>query len=324
MEELREATKAEWWAVWNTCDWATYFQSPEWAEVWSEYTEGMWCPRAEYIRLSTGVVAVLPFVVERGRRSRYRRHLSSPAGTFGGWLSDADVTIADSHLLTSLLQKKRALVWRWNPYAPAAPPSGRSSDDVTHVVDLVTDVADLTRSWSKGHRSAAQKAERAGIQIRCSESQGDWWAYYQLYGKSLARWGDKASTVYTWRLFAALSMASSSYRRLWVAEYEGRAVAGAVIFYGPRHVVYWHGAADDEYFHLRPVHMLIREAMRDARERGLYWFDFNPSGGHVGVKSFKKGFGARELPAPLYRQERSSADWPRRIRARVLEALRTR
>ena len=43
------------------------------------------------------------------------------------------------------------------------------------------------------------------------------------------------------------------------------------------------------------------EAIKDASERGITWFDFNPSGGHEGVWDFKKGFGAQAMPAPVVR-----------------------
>ena len=38
----------------------------------------------------------------------------------------------------------------------------------------------------------------------------------------------------------------------------------------------------------------------------IWWFDFNPSGGHTGVKKFKKTFGAKELPAPTLSTESAS------------------
>jgi lipid II:glycine glycyltransferase (peptidoglycan interpeptide bridge formation enzyme) len=45
---------------------------------------------------------------------------------------------------------------------------------------------------------------------------------------------------------------------------------------------------------------LLYEVIKDACEQGYFWFDFNPSGGHEGVKSFKKGFGCSTLQSNLY------------------------
>jgi lipid II:glycine glycyltransferase (peptidoglycan interpeptide bridge formation enzyme) len=80
-----------------------------------------------------------------------------------------------------------------------------------------------------------------------------------------------------------------------LAKYEDRSIAGALCFYTKNHVVYWHGAAYSDYFELRPVNLLMYEAIKDACENGYSWFDFNPSGGHEGVKAFKKSFGPTAL-----------------------------
>jgi CelD/BcsL family acetyltransferase involved in cellulose biosynthesis len=87
--------------------------------------------------------------------------------------------------------------------------------------------------------------------------------------------------------------------KLWTAVVEDRLVAGALCFYGQGQVVYWHGAALEAYFHVRPVNLLFCEAIKDACETGYRWFDFNPSGGHEGVKAFKQSFGAVSLQCPV-------------------------
>ena len=40
------------------------------------------------------------------------------------------------------------------------------------------------------------------------------------------------------------------------------------------------------------------------RKRELRWFDFNPSGGHEGVRAFKKSFDAEAVSCPRYRPDR--------------------
>lgn len=78
-----------------------------------------------------------------------------------------------------------------------------------------------------------------------------------------------------------------------------RSAAGALGFYAKSHVVYWRGAAYSDYFELRPVNLLMYEAIKHACENGYSWFDFNPSGGHEGVKAFKKSFGPTALRADI-------------------------
>src|SRR4029079_1053277 len=106
----------------------------------------------------------------------------------------------------------------------------------------------------------------------------------------------------------------------------GEIAAGALCLYSRRHVAYWHGAARERLLECRPVHLLIETALHDACERGMRWFDFNPSGGHRGVEAFKKGFGAEGVPAPMVRWRtpgferlrllrRGLSRWSRRDRA---------
>ena len=60
-----------------------------------------------------------------------------------------------------------------------------------------------------------------------------------------------------------------------------------------------------DYFHLRPVNLLMCEIIKHSCDRGYSWFDFNPSGGHEGVTAFKKSFGAEALPCPVVNNQDS-------------------
>ena len=125
-----------------------------------------------------------------------------------------------------------------------------------------------------------------------------WNAYRALTEQSRARWGARAAAAHPPGLWAELARCGEPGVRLWLARAGGRPVAGALCLYGPRHVAYWHGAADAEAFPLRPVHALLAAALADAAARGFAWFDFGPSGGQDGVAHFKRGFGAAPLAVP--------------------------
>ena len=169
------------------------------------------------------------------------------------------------------------------------------------MVDLRGGLVDVERRWSKGHRAAAKQARRAGVAIRRASSRADWQVYDAIYRDSLIRWGDSATTEHPARLFEEFSKLESDRVNLWLAEFEGKAVAGALCLHGVEHISYWHGAAMADSFHLRPVHLLMFEAMRDACERGYTWFDFNPTGGLEGVRAFKKSFGVEVKDTPVVR-----------------------
>ena len=191
------------------------------------------------------------------------------------------------------------LIWRFNPYEKMLQPSGIGclTEDETHALDLSIGFEEIYRGWTKGHASAARKARKAGVEISIAETQEDWKSYFRVYEDSLNRWGENTTSSYSWHLFEAILQRASSNIRLWLAKYDGLVIAGALCFYSPSHVVYWHGAALSSHFKLRPVNLLMYEAIKDAAERGYRWFDFNPSGGLDGVKAFKHSFGAQPIEA---------------------------
>lgn len=128
----------------------------------------------------------------------------------------------------------------------------------------------------------------------------DWQQYYHVYENTLLRWGDRASSRHSWEIFNEMFQRNSANIKLWLAINKDEVVvAGAIIFYAKKHVVYWHGAALGEYFCFRPVNLLFYEIIKNTCAKRYSWFDFNPSGGHEGVVRFKKSFGAKTVCYPI-------------------------
>jgi lipid II:glycine glycyltransferase (peptidoglycan interpeptide bridge formation enzyme) len=101
---------------------------------------------------------------------------------------------------------------------------------------------------------------------------------------------------YDWKLFQDMFARQSDHIHLWLTTTgDGRVAAGALVFYARTHSVYWHGAAQEDLFALRPMNLLFSEIIRDACEGGYRWFDFGPSAGIEGVRKFKESFGAKFL-----------------------------
>ena len=126
--------------------------------------------------------------------------------------------------------------------------------DETLAVDLSEGFEALRRRWTRGHRSGARKAERLGVTIRLATTPGDWLSYADVTRDSVRRWGaDRVLLPHPDGLLQALATHGGRHVQLWLAEHEGRVVAGALCLHSPRLVSYWHGAAREEAFPLRPV-----------------------------------------------------------------------
>ena len=80
-----------------------------------------------------------------------------------------------------------------------------------------------------------------------------------------------------------------------LAQSEGRSVAGAVFLLHGRTMIYKFGASESDAQRLRPNHLLMWSAIREARDRGLDVFDFGRTDlNGDSLREFKLGWGTRE------------------------------
>jgi hypothetical protein len=305
IKRIRPATNQEWDHIWQNCDYATFFHSREWAEIWQAYTNQAIRPGPRIVEFSDRIKVLLPLSYRPCFRGLLKEYVSSPAGTYGGWISDNKVKIEHSQLLTDYLSSRiGSIVWRLNPYDPLIFKCTfrHMRDDETHSLDLKEGFDGVCKLWAQGNKNIQRKVRKAhkeGVRIRKVSDPEDWNDYYRIYQDSLRRWRDKASASYHWEIFKIMKDLKSKNIELWLATYKEKNIAGALCLYHSNHAVYWHGAALSDYFQLRPVNLLMYEIIKDACQRKAKWFDFNPSGGHEGVKKFKQSFRAGSLKAPV-------------------------
>lgn len=309
IENVRPATAEQWDRHVAGSECATYFHSREWSEIWRDYTDGKLRPDAKIVEYDDGAQVLLPLTHQRRLRGVLRQYWLSPGETYGGWLASATnerPPIESSHvdeLVRLLTQGLGRLFWKLNPFDPLSPREGPhlTEPDETMVLALDSPSDAIERGFSKGHRAAIRAAERDGVTVSPAANLDDWRGYYAAYEDTLRRWGDAAFTRHEWTFFEGLATRRSPNVRLWLARLDGEILGGALCFYASTHAVYWHGAAFEAHFTRHPMHAALAVAIRDANERGLRWFDFNPSGPLPGVRAFKKSFGATPLACPNVR-----------------------
>ncbi|GJL67426.1 MAG: hypothetical protein NPIRA06_00610 [Nitrospirales bacterium] len=248
----------------------------------------------------------MPFALLNKRRL-YKVAILSPQGTYGGWLSDGP--LAEQHLsalVQQTLKRGSVVLWRLNPYDKNLLShsnnllANRLMPDTTQALRIDRKFDDIFRTWSNGHKRSSNKGEKAGIEVRLASSWNDWLEYFGVYEDSLRRWGDTATSRYPVEFFEAIYNQSitNSAIALWIAILDGRIVAGVLCFSAQRIVNYWHGAVLEAFMSQRPVHLLMREAIRHYCDHTLQWFDFNPSGDLEGIRKFKSSFGTQVLATP--------------------------
>jgi len=305
-QHVSTATTNDWASFWSDSDSATYFHSPEWAEIWSQHSRGRVRPAPRLVTFSDGRQALLPLSFERRLGGLLSRYVSSPEATFGGWLTREPLTLSHAEQLFDWLMHAhgRSLVWRLNPYDELCFEAGRRlavecRNDETYALALGSDPEALFKNFKARCRTDVRKAREAGFEIERAQTLKDWLEYHRVYQDSLRRWGNRQEEGYDQQLFRALFERRSPHIQLWLARKGGQIVSGNVCFSAKRHVVYWLGATLEQHLSSGVAKLLMSEIIQDSCQQGYAWFDFNPSATLPGVKFFKEGFGARPLPAPV-------------------------
>lgn len=295
--KVKKASQVEWKAFTEQCESATFFHTLDWYLVWKTY-KGYELETLLF-EFESGHKVLLPLASLKQTKGLTKFYMSSPAGTYGGFLTKNELLEAEKQQLRKYLKKKKWITIRENPFKNQSILNDWTESGFSQVLSLDRSMDIILKTWTKGHASAFKKAKREGLQFKIAEDMADWKIYFQIYQKTLERWGNKKTSEYEWLLFQQLSYLPKTNCSLWLADYNGKVISGCLCFYYNQHVVYWHGASLSTFFYLKPVHFLQYHIINDAIQKNYQWYDFNPSGGHEGVIKFKKGFGTEKQVTQL-------------------------
>ena len=307
---IRPATTAEWETVCHQCEYATFFHTPYWHALFNDLDGFAIIPAAQHITFADNATAIVPLSQQKKALGILTVSHSSPATTFGGWISPNHLTPEHLLALRDYLRSCHDLIWRENPYAPLLNTIdiGGSYEDFTQSIDLRQELAFINQNQSPAHTKALRKAEREQVTIKTTATATDWELYYQLYQSSRVRWKKrdaamKQSSGYPRLLFERLSNLAPDQCRLFSAWHNSGMIAGVICLSWNHHTVTWHGAASGESFNLRPNNLLYDTIIRQSHAEGRHWIDFNPAGGHEGVVTFKEHLGAQRLQSRVVNQK---------------------
>jgi lipid II:glycine glycyltransferase (peptidoglycan interpeptide bridge formation enzyme) len=190
----------------------------------------------------------------------------------------------------------------------------------TVLVDLQQDEDQILARMKSKTRYNIRLSGRKGITVREGDEQ-DLTDLYQMYANTSVR-GDfsiRSEEYYQtlWQTFMKQDshLESDPVAQPLIAEYEGRMVAGAVIFKFEERAWYLHGMSLPEHSDKMAPHLIQWEGMRWAKSHGCKVYDmwgapetFDESDSMWGVYRFKRGYvgevlrtmGAWDYPARPY------------------------
>jgi peptidoglycan pentaglycine glycine transferase (the first glycine) len=205
----------------------------------------------------------------------------------GAFMLKVEPSVADGDACWLVALRKRG--FQPTPYA----------SHIRHewVLDLRPDEKTLLAGMKEKWRYNIRLAARKGITVRQGQGQTDLDTFYRIYQTTSERdqffIHNKEHYEDVMRLFGEGERAA-----LFLAEYEGEAIAGIIVLRFGRWSWYMYGASSNEHRNLMPNHLLQWNGMQWAKAHDCWYYNFRgipdilEEGQELwGVYVFKRGFG---------------------------------
>lgn len=196
----------------------------------------------------------------------------------------------------SPLQSKNELLWF--PRFSIAAPIHNMDAEVCWVLDITPNEEDILKNMRKSHRYLIKKAQSMPITILKSTKEKDLEQFLPLY-KQLAQ---KRHFVAHKGIAEELSVFSKeNSSELFMAKYEGKVIAAALIDYIGNMAIYRHSASDEAYRNIPAMYLLQWHVILEAKKRGKRLYNFwgiapteQKKHPWYGLTLFKTGFGGEK------------------------------
>lgn len=269
---------------------ATFFHTYRWYRIWEEYAG--YRSRAYLIHFKSGHKIMLPLASKRILKGLMARYQSSPAGTYGGFVTDDVLTAEELLALEKWLKRFNTISITFNPFSNHHVVFSTMSRDFTQTISLTASWEEIVSQMKKGHiLRKVRMANRNQLEVGEITPQ-EVSLFHDIYLSRREAW-KTPTNHYDLLLFELLfGLPNVDFWGIYLPD---KTLIGGGIFLSHKgHVSSWLPIVLTEYLPLKPYELLFFECMKFYKKEKLSWFDFNPSGGHEGVVRFKAGFGARK------------------------------
>ncbi|HAU30914.1 MAG TPA: GNAT family N-acetyltransferase [Desulfotomaculum sp.] len=163
----------------------------------------------------------------------------------------------------------------------------------TYILELSPDLGIMWKKLDSGSaRWGVKKSHKEGVSVSKTQSIEDLKEFYELNCITKKKIG---VPCHPWKFFKNLFKFLDSYVSLYVARYNDKIIAGGIMEYFKKTVLYGYGAADPKYLKMQPYNAFIWKSIEDACLNGYKYYDFGrTSYDNVGLINFKKRWGTAE------------------------------
>ena len=158
-------------------------------------------------------------------------------------------------------------------------------------IDPVDDV-NLSRIPRKQRRMVRQ-GEKHGLRFGLDNSRLR--EFYRIYAASVRNLG---TPVFGYPYFEKIVETFGDRCKVFLVDFQGKGVAGVLVFFYKDQVMPYYGGALKEYFHLAPSDFMYWELIRYGAAHGYKIFDFGRSKKGTGSFNFKRHWGFEPRPLP--------------------------
>lgn len=297
IEVIENPTRSFWSRIAAESPLATPYHAPLWSEALVRTYRKYEIATVGFL-FEDGTQALIPMLrSRRGLFARKRRYKSFGFGSYGGPLYTGTWDDVKTDAVFSFFKERKASFHfdgspLWHHRFPQYVEQQRVDTCVLH---LDRTLEDIFRDFSETHRRGIKTAMKKGVAVRRSSAEADIDAYCAMYADTVSRWGDTTIIRFPDALIRTLLRSDPEHVALWIAEVDGRPIAGIIILYWNGMAHYWLGASRQGFEAYHAPVLLQWHAIQDARARSLLLYDFAPSGPLAGVEEFKRRFGAEKI-----------------------------
>lgn len=240
-----------------------------------------------------------------------------PLGVYGGPIATC------AEVETVLIQKAKQvarshgakyLEIRGNPYrinVPAfvcsAPNENFKQKDlyVTFIAGIDPDVAVNLSRIPRKQRRMLRQGEKHGLKF--SHDNRRIQEFYNVYAASVRNLG---TPVYPYDYFLRLAEAFGEQCKVFLVDYENKAIAAVMSFFFKDQVLPYYGGALREWFHVAPSDFMYWELLSYGAKHECRVFDFGRSKLGTGSFDFKRHWGFEARPLPYWYQSLNGQEIP--------------
>lgn len=170
-----------------------------------------------------------------------------------------------------------------------------SDAEVCWVLDITKSEEEILKNMRKSHRYLIKKSQTLPITIVKTKEPQELKKFLPLYKKLSLR---KHFVAHKGVIEEFETFTKDNEEVLFLAEYDNKIIAGAMIAYVGNTAIYRHSASDDAFKHIPASYLIQWEAIKEAKKRGKTVYNFwgvapenQPNHPWKNITLFKTGFG---------------------------------